>query len=45
MVAVTECSSHAVLDAVIGGSKDSERIVSDELEAHIGFGALTVRRT
>ncbi|MFC8275916.1 IS4 family transposase [Streptomyces sp. NPDC057271] len=36
MVAVAECSSHAVLDAVIGGWKDSERIVSDELTRHVG---------
>ncbi|MFF4214126.1 IS4 family transposase [Streptomyces sp. NPDC001796] len=42
VVAVTECSSHAVLDAVIGGWKDSERIVSDELEAHIGAGTLVL---
>lgn len=40
MVAVAECSSHAVLDAVIGGWKDSERIVSDELERHVGAGTL-----
>ncbi|MFF3460783.1 IS4 family transposase [Streptomyces sp. NPDC002730] len=40
VVAVAECSSHAVLDAVIGGFKDSERIVSDDLEAHIGAGTL-----
>lgn len=40
VVAVAECSSHAVLDAVIGGWKDSERIVSDELERHVGTGAL-----
>lgn len=39
---MTECSSHAVLDAVIGGWKDSERIVSDELEAHIGAGTLVL---
>ncbi|MEN1889740.1 IS4 family transposase [Streptomyces mirabilis] len=42
VVAVSECSSHAVLDAVIGGWKDSERIVSDELEAHIGAGTLVL---
>ncbi|MFG2794951.1 transposase domain-containing protein [Streptomyces sp. NPDC048419] len=42
VVGVTECSSHAVLDAVVGGWKDSERIVSDELEAHIGAGALVL---
>jgi hypothetical protein len=42
MVAVAECSTHAVLDAVIGGVKDSERIVSDELEAHIGTGTLVL---
>ncbi|MEU8837393.1 IS4 family transposase, partial [Streptomyces sp900116325] len=40
MVAVAECSSHAVLDAVIGGWKGSERIVSDELERHVGGGTL-----
>ncbi|WP_247204523.1 IS4 family transposase [Streptomyces sp. AgN23] len=40
VVAVAECSSHAVLDAVIGGFKESERIVSDTLEAHIGAGTL-----
>ncbi|MFI1169263.1 hypothetical protein ACH4UM_38310 [Streptomyces sp. NPDC020801] len=39
-VAVTECSSHAVLDAVVGGWKDSERIVSGELEVPIGAGTL-----
>lgn len=42
VVAVAECSSHAVLDAVVGGWKDSERIVSDELEAHIGVGTLVL---
>ncbi|AQW46628.1 IS4 family transposase [Streptomyces violaceusniger] len=42
VVAVAECSTHAVLDAVIGGFKDSERIVSDELEAHIGPGSLVL---
>ncbi|MEU9283103.1 hypothetical protein AB0D87_29625, partial [Streptomyces sp. NPDC048342] len=40
VVAVAECSSHAVLDAVIGGFKESERIVSDALEAHVGNGTL-----
>ncbi|MEU2765069.1 IS4 family transposase [Streptomyces sp. NPDC007094] len=40
VVAVAECSSHAVLDAVVGGWKDSERIVSDELERHVGTGTL-----
>ncbi len=40
MVAVAECSSHAVLDAVIGGFKESERIVSDALDAHVGRGTL-----
>ncbi|MGP3637996.1 hypothetical protein ACTU45_32525, partial [Streptomyces sp. 24-1644] len=35
-----ECSSHAVLDAAIGGFKDSERIVSDALDAHVGTGTL-----
>ncbi|MFE8979065.1 hypothetical protein ACFYM7_37490 [Streptomyces cyaneofuscatus] len=40
LVAVAECSSHAVLDAVIGGWKDSERIVSDELERHVGASTL-----
>ncbi|MEU7162656.1 IS4 family transposase [Streptomyces chrestomyceticus] len=42
VVAVAECSTHAVLDAVIGGFKDSERIVSDALEAHIGPGTLVL---
>ncbi|MFF1649886.1 IS4 family transposase [Streptomyces sp. NPDC058240] len=37
---MAECSSHAVLDAAIGGFKDSERIVSDALEAHVGTGTL-----
>ncbi|AXE75838.1 transposase domain-containing protein [Streptomyces atratus] len=40
VVAVAECSSHAVLDAVVGGFKDSERIVSDALGAHVGTGTL-----
>ncbi|WP_234328019.1 IS4 family transposase [Streptomyces sp. NRRL F-2664] len=40
VVAVAECSSHTVLDAVIGGWKDSERIVSDELDRHAGEGTL-----
>ncbi|MFZ4250447.1 IS4 family transposase [Streptomyces griseoincarnatus] len=40
VVAVAECSSHAVLDAVIGGFKESERIVSDALHAHVGSGTL-----
>ncbi|MEV7003995.1 IS4 family transposase [Streptomyces sp. NPDC093982] len=40
VVAVAECSSHAVLDAAIGGFKDSERIVSDALDAHVGAGTL-----
>ncbi|WP_331768946.1 IS4 family transposase (plasmid) [Embleya sp. NBC_00888] len=40
VVAIAECSSHAVLDAVIGGFKDSERIVSDALDAHTGTGTL-----
>ncbi|MET8031147.1 IS4 family transposase [Streptomyces avermitilis] len=40
VVAVAECSSHAVLDAVIGGFKESERIVSDALDAHVGSGTL-----
>jgi hypothetical protein len=35
VVAVAECSTHAVLDATIGGFKDSERTIFDELEAHI----------
>jgi hypothetical protein len=38
--AVAECSSHAVLDAVVGGFNESERIVSDALEAHVGSGTL-----
>ncbi|WP_240351674.1 IS4 family transposase [Streptomyces olivoreticuli] len=42
VVALAECSSHAVLDAVIGGWKDSERIVSDGLEAHICAGTLVL---
>lgn len=40
VVAVAECSSHTVLDAAIGGWKDSERIVSDELDRHAGGGTL-----
>ncbi|MFJ7787048.1 IS4 family transposase [Streptomyces albidoflavus] len=40
VVAVAECSSHAVLDAAIGGFKESERIVSDSLDAHVGRGTL-----
>ncbi|WP_234327979.1 IS4 family transposase [Streptomyces sp. NRRL F-2664] len=40
VVAFAECSSHTVLDAVIGGWKDSERIVSDELDRHAGEGTL-----
>lgn len=40
VVAVAECSSHAVLDAAIGGFKDCERIVSDALDAHVGPGTL-----
>ncbi|MFD9330403.1 transposase domain-containing protein [Streptomyces sp. NPDC060065] len=40
VVAVAECSSHAVLDAAIGGFKDSERIVSDALDAHTRTGTL-----
>lgn len=40
VVAVAECSSHAVLDAAIGGFKDSERIVSDALDARVGAGTL-----
>ncbi|WP_285543567.1 IS4 family transposase [Streptomyces lavendulae] len=40
VVAVAECSSHAVLDAVIGGWKDSERIVSDQFERHVDDGTL-----
>ncbi|WP_411144791.1 IS4 family transposase [Streptomyces sp. x-80] len=40
MVAVAECSTHAVLDAVIGGFKDSECIVSDALDAHVGTDRL-----
>ncbi|MEU3601905.1 IS4 family transposase [Streptomyces sp. NPDC006798] len=40
VVAVAECSTHMVLDAVTGGWKDSERIVSDELDRHAGKGTL-----
>lgn len=40
VVAVAECSSHAVLDAAISGFKDSERIVSDALDARAGTGTL-----
>ncbi|MFI9825854.1 hypothetical protein ACIHFC_36590 [Streptomyces sp. NPDC052013] len=40
VVAVAECSSPAVLDAVIGGFKKSERIVSDALDAHVGSRTL-----
>lgn len=40
VVAVAECSSHAVVDAAIGGFKDSERIVSDALDARVGTGTL-----
>ncbi|MFF9337573.1 hypothetical protein [Streptomyces albogriseolus] len=40
VVAVAECSSHAVLDAVVGGFKESERIVSDALDAHGGIDTL-----
>ncbi|WP_331751263.1 IS4 family transposase [Streptomyces globisporus] len=40
VVAVAECSSHAVLDAVDGGFKESERIVSDALDADGGTGTL-----
>lgn len=40
VVAVAECSSHAVLDAAIGGWKDSERIAADDIDRHAGEGAL-----
>ncbi|MFH7340729.1 IS4 family transposase [Streptomyces sp. KHY 26] len=40
VVAVAECSSHAVLDAVVGGFKESERIVSHALDARGGTGTL-----
>ncbi|MFE9651100.1 IS4 family transposase [Streptomyces sp. NPDC006365] len=42
VVTVADCSTHAVLDAVIGGVEDSERVVSDELEARIGTGTLVL---
>lgn len=42
VVAVAECSSHTVLDAVIGGWKDSERIVADELDRQVGEGTLVL---
>ncbi|MCZ4611798.1 hypothetical protein O3S80_50255 [Streptomyces sp. Lzd4kr] len=41
VVAVAECSSHAGLDAVVGGFK-SERIVSEALDAHVGSGTLSL---
>ncbi|MGW2370644.1 transposase [Streptomyces sp. NPDC001667] len=40
VLALAECSSHTVLDAAVGGWKDSERIVSDELHRHAGEGTL-----
>ncbi|MFJ9762107.1 hypothetical protein [Streptomyces sp. NPDC101149] len=40
VIAVAERSSHAVLDTVVGGFKESERIVSNALHAHVGSGTL-----
>ncbi|MFE6554859.1 hypothetical protein ACFVHS_41740 [Streptomyces sp. NPDC057746] len=40
VIAVVECSSHAVLDAVVDGFKESEQIVSNALPAHVGSGTL-----